>query len=746
MKLGQVWYTRALHGAGGINQFQVVAASGRLGDRSQPLAQEVLKSCYRPSHHGPTLSWESQRGASIATHRVAAAPDETGRPGNFFVHAVVGPPGALPARHLAGLWGADGWVEAMPAEVPPKLETLASIDELGLAAPAPMDREVAVAVVGGFLANVRQFRPTALALPPGEAVSYAALVSMLLPSKYGLVSFCSNPDDEQIDRYAIVAGRPASARFVVVDPAEPQDPEAAAMALVLLAAYDADPRATLVIEAIADRSQELVHLADGLRHWVRVDRAPGSGSRVAPADAIEFIKGDARLAQALAQGPGRDALAEAVAAGLPGTGQLLAAIEPTDAIGPLIELAARRVAATNVEDAVSHLVLLAPDAPGPIGLVARGAVDLWSTSVDLSALSGRGAAALLRVIGAASPRATKAPQHLITEASADLVAADPELPAGWRSAAVHRYPHAVRDTTIATALLEIPGLAADLADHMTPTLIDQLGAALRLLPPENALEAAQRFVPVVPGDDVDQWIGTALAQMQPAACITRIRELARTRGSLPSAWGSILADALGTAVLRWRPGTAEPPFHKLIPVFGSIELPTSEVLAWEPFSRAYSGLDSSLDLTRPARSAAAAAANLDPQVQPVLFELIYGRIISRAVDVDGWVQPVSAVWKTIEQAERAIAWRALARSTVALPAVAEEWSPRLLLTWWLAGELANGTIPKAALEDPLVRTLADQLTHTDRRHLDKMLDDPACRGIAKMLGKVKGANSARRLF
>ena len=112
-----------------------------------------------------------------------------GRPGAFFVHALVWRAGIIAPQRLAGLWDARVWVTAPPEDPPARLEPFEGIDALGLGPARRVDEHRLATLLGGHLANAAAGRGSCIGGAPGDAMALAAQVAAGLPAQYGLPAF-----------------------------------------------------------------------------------------------------------------------------------------------------------------------------------------------------------------------------------------------------------------------------------------------------------------------------------------------------------------------------------------------------------------------------------------------------------------------------------------------------------------------------------------------------------------------------
>ncbi|HEX7134959.1 MAG TPA: hypothetical protein VF228_20460 [Iamia sp.] len=740
MKVGQLWYTRALRGAEGTNKFQILAASGRLDDRSRPLTQAALTSCYRPT--GPTLSWSVERGAVVATNRVVLDDVNANRAGIFFVHALVGPPEALPPAALGQLMGASGWQERAPEAVPDKLEPLPDIDAIGLR-PAPvLDDELVEHLIAGVLRNASEHRQSALDLEPPIVAALAARLGELLPTRREALGFCSQPDDEQVDRYAIVAGRPRSPRFRQIDPDAEVDDDGRAVARLLVAARAGDERARGVVRDVDGFSRELSHLAAGLYLWARVDRRPGRSDSVSSSEALRFVGSQPGLVAALLAGEGRWAVAEGIADGTEGVGPLVAVAHRIGAFDSALEPTGELLDRLPPATASARVIDLASSNGDAAGRLAVRLVERWAERGLLGEVPGRERAGLLRVLAVHNPRLRTVPALLVDDRSAPLIAAADVLPLAWRARALARHHGVISDDVIGSALSRSWELARAVSTELGEGSPAFLGPALRTLPPDTALDV----ISVLERTSADAWIGRwtadALARLRPKDRIETATRLVRTtrRGLLAEA-GELIVQALEEGVVgALASRRALPALADLVGVFSAVEGPSPRVHSWLVICGAAREMHS-YDRTGAPWVAATAAMRLDPPSRVAAVVAVLGTVHDRVLVWEEWFAAVASVRGATTELDEPF-WRLLIHSTWSLPRQVRSshetaTSVRCRVALNLASEIIEGTLAKTELKSRTVVGFLDDLTSAELRHLElcvDVVDPPELRpALAKLL-------------
>ncbi len=278
MILGQLWYGWAPRGLEGVNQEQLVAASGKLGSRADSITQKVLPWCY--ALKSDSRGWIEQNGVGVAFRRTPTGRDAHGREGAFFVHALIWESGAMPAELLGGLWDADVWVSRPPEEPPDRLELIRSPESLGLAAAHAVDPSVMLATMAGLLKNIAGVRKSRIELSPAEAYSVASTLVAVLPVRFGLVSFSSYEERDRATAYDIVAGPATGPQHTPVGP--DQEPAAAwvGAARLLLSASHGDGEAVTLVDLIGAEAATLPDFVNRVRRWAELETGslqPGQG-------------------------------------------------------------------------------------------------------------------------------------------------------------------------------------------------------------------------------------------------------------------------------------------------------------------------------------------------------------------------------------------------------------------------------------------------------------------------------------
>ncbi|MFW6639144.1 GTPase-associated protein 1-related protein [Nocardiopsis algeriensis] len=232
MGYAQLYYTSCERGLSGYAGYQFNAATPGVDPR---VLREVERfTVYEPprtlapdrvEEHPVNLCYSPDLGGVPVLSRVVSCGDDpSGRPGNYFVHSLVGACGPLPAE----LWGADFWVSA-PVAAP-------DLPDLRVGG-GPLDRsrthawlhrrppELVAALLAAADGAVGGGRPLVL-VAGSEAVAHwvAALAHLLPPGRARALSFATysaDPDETPVHVVGVAPGTDTDTlrgRFTVVDP------------------------------------------------------------------------------------------------------------------------------------------------------------------------------------------------------------------------------------------------------------------------------------------------------------------------------------------------------------------------------------------------------------------------------------------------------------------------------------------------------------------------------------------------
>jgi hypothetical protein len=550
VSIDQLWFGWAAHGAEGLNKQQIIAASGVLDDRTQQVTRDVLSACYAPAD--TSFGWLDRGAVRLAFRRARTGLDGRGRPGNFFVHVLLGDRETLTVETLARLWGAGVWVERAPEDPPAKLDRLDSLDGLQLAPSPRIDDEAFTRTLAGYLANAAGARHTAISLQGAELVAAAARIAEVIPQQLGLPSFSTGEEQLHAHEYDVVGGSPPSAWFSATGPeVDPGDTWSAAARLVV-SSVESQPAADAVA-AIADRSNSVQEFARGLRYLASV--AGGTAAdREAGSDAVAYVAADPRLGLWFVDGEGLDLVArEFAGASREALGLLkMAAAEGRGSrVGVALSDAIRSVPPPG---GARRLVELSEAVPSIAGPVIVRAVDEWSDAELLSRMAPSDASRLLASLtgnGSASERAAE--QLLKVPSFTSHVAASRQLPATRRAQAVAHNPTTLDPRDLAAMLAEVPGFASALLRSADRPVFDAVGAALRMAPIAEAQRAAVTASACVSPEVGDRWLMSVCERIgEPLGRYDSVCRMLEGRPEVTAEWAHRVLDWYGAAVLDLR--------------------------------------------------------------------------------------------------------------------------------------------------------------------------------------------------
>jgi hypothetical protein len=578
--IGQLWYTWADRGAEGINKLQILAASGRLDDRTHPVTQAVLSCCYRPAARG--LAWLQQGRVRIAFHRSPTGLDGHGRPGNYFVHALVGDIEVLSPTILARLWNAPFWLTEIPGQVPDKLAPITSVDAIELAPATDVHDDLVLNVMAGYLSRVRSFRRCAIDDDPSVVATCAAKLTGLLPERYGTVSFCSDPGDGQVERYDMVPGKPPTGVFDALVPSMvPGDDRLAADAL-MAAVRDGD-RSRDVVAAIADLSPELVDFVERLQIWCDITRTTDYQTGMSTAE-LAFIGTDDRLIEALLDGPGRSRLAASVAHGIGGATRLVAALS-TKGMDHLANSVLDEFLRFDPPNATTRLRRLNSEATDLAMTIAVGLVEKWDHD-DVAALKSGDRVTLLRLLDESPWSLPSSADAVFDDETASSLFASKRSTNELRTRAFCRRPEAIGTKVLAHALASDAPPITDLLRVVGPAGIDAIESGVATLRATEAMRVA-RIAWDSGSVPAQAWLMDAIRRRDVGDQIVEISAVITATTNRPDAdprWGDLLLDAFLT-LCHSSDGQSGWPQRasSIVPALGRMRKPSIKVQRWHGF-------------------------------------------------------------------------------------------------------------------------------------------------------------------
>jgi len=494
VSIGQLWYGWAPRGVEGRNREQIVAGSGSLDAAAHRLTRQVLEWCY-PTQM-PSCGWVEHDGIGIAFNRTPTGRDSAGRPGAFFVHALVWRAGEFPPEALGRIYRAPFWVTAPPPEPPSKLPVIESVEQLALGGGHRADAETIRAVLAAVLANLtRRRRTTAVALDPEEALPLAASVCALLPASLGLLSVSSYESEERSTAYDVIASGSSGERPVGEQFFDP-DSVSARSARLLVDSAEGQRAAREVIDSLAQAAPTLTAFARTLHRWVALDQMPlEEGEEGISGADHRFLAADRRLTLRLLQGPngGRyarslfesDVLAEA-----------MAQIEGEEGSPLLIETLNREIRSYEPAKAISILGRFRATAPAVAVTLAQELAEEWRQDERLDELSGAERIDLLALLAEAPSGAASSALLDDADHTTEIVLAQ-QVPVAWRVEAAFHNPSRIGPGELTSLLGTDRQFATQFlagGERSFSTLL----AAMSRVAPTQALRCAERVAALLP--------------------------------------------------------------------------------------------------------------------------------------------------------------------------------------------------------------------------------------------------------
>jgi hypothetical protein len=490
--LGQLWYGWAPRGVEGVDKEQIIAGSGNLGSRSNPLTQLVLPWCYYQKTE--SRGWLERNGVGVAFRRTPTGRDARGRLGAFFVHALVWEPGTMPAELLAGLWGATVWETQPPQEPPARLKPISAVEQLGLTSAAPVDRETTKIALAGTLENLARSHRTTLDFAAHESYAIAARLAAVLPAKFGLVSFSTNEQQDKAASYDIVAGPTLGAGHTSIGPASRPDAIWLDAAELLLDASDGGSDAAALVEEVATHANSLSDFAAGMHRWVAIEGSSSSATALVEPDSLGWLQDAPALLGSLLHRGKALGVVRTFIAGHAGD-RLLQAVQCSDSVREFVAVLRSELAAEDPPEVVPCLSRVEHSLPVEARALARELVEPWRTD-QLRQLSPGQAVALLQLLAAersAEPVAVRIVDDLtIAPEMAAALAAASSLPAEWRARAAAAHPARVPRSQLVWAIVEERRFAPTFMSRSGRPGLQALETAIAEAPIHLALACAER--------------------------------------------------------------------------------------------------------------------------------------------------------------------------------------------------------------------------------------------------------------
>jgi hypothetical protein len=702
--LGQLWYGWAPRGVEGVNKEQIIAGSGKLGSRSNPLTQLVLPWCYYQK--AESRGWLERNGVGVAFRRTPTGRDARGRLGAFFVHALVWEPGTMPAKLLAGLWDATVWETHPPAEPPAQLEPISSVEQLGLLAALPTDRHAEKVVLAGTLENLAGSRRTTLDFPVSEAYALAAGLAATMPAKFGLMSFSSHEQQDKAGAYDIVTGPSPGTGHATVGPAASPDAPWLQAAALLLDASDGAPQSGALVEMIAAQANSLSEFAHGIRRWVDIEASSVSPEALLDSESLGWLSRAPSLMGSLLRRKRARGVVRAFIAGHGGD-LLVQAVRRSDSIGEFVTVLRGELSADAPTEVVPCLSRLERSFPVQARALALELVEPWRAD-QLKELSPEQAVTLVQLL-AAEPQpgslAVRIVEDLATapEAAAALTVTS-SLPADWRARAAATHPAHIAPSQLVSAMIDQRRFAPTFISRSGQPGLEALGAAIAEAPISSALRCAERAAAhlSVPEDRI-QLLWPVILRLGSADRLIALSRHAPRDALVAAAWTDLAVTALVDTVLDGRdarlplPNVAGPAF-----TVGLLST-TPRIASWQRLGGVV--LDTS---TRSVEAAAREISRLDSdREKEAAIEILVDAICENNEDRPSeWLSAITALVGTVAEPDELAAY--LARAS--LRAGGGDRSQIALWTiWWVAGAIDRGSISPGFTRDPAMTELPQRL-------------------------------------
>ena len=545
MTIGQLWYGWAPLGAEGRNQFQIIAASGALHDRSQVATQAALECCRRPTESG--FGWYDRDGLRVVFSRNPTGEDGRGRPGNFFVHALVARPSSLPTEVLDGLWNSGLWVRVAPAEAPAQLDAWSDAAQFPMTAAPRPSHEAAVRALAGYLANVLQFSPSALGRAPQEAVAIAASIARAMPLALGLVSFVTSGDHDGTERYDVLGTPPSGPYRPLSD--EPSA-EAIAAAHIILDAAAGDARATEIVASLTRQSISRIDLVERLVGWTRIDTPVNP---VSASHALAFVGNDEHLLSALVSSPGIVSIATAAATGDREAATFIRAAARLGHADRLVQAILHPLREAVPATAAESILILAEQDLSVASRLALCLAKHWAATGVVGMLTAQQRISLVAVLAAGGVKAGPAVDGLLGDArvAADALA-DRHVPARWRVRSLAAFSTQLAPRVVVAALAADPDLTRAVFDACDEHLMSDIERALEaasLAEVRAITDQARPLRSVIVRASCDRWLRRSLCANQASdGFLQEVESALERRTAEDEQWPELLVTATVQAI------------------------------------------------------------------------------------------------------------------------------------------------------------------------------------------------------
>jgi hypothetical protein len=737
--VGQLLYGWAARGYEGRNKQQIIAATGLLGDRSQPATHTALRYCYRPPRD--SFGWARHGGVDVVFRRTLTGLDGAGRPGAFLVQVLVSKPGTLAPTTLGGLWQAGVWLQGPLDSPPTALSAIDSLAQLELR-PLPLpDREQLETALAGYLANLCDGQRSAIVGGESHSAAIATGIADALPAELGLPGFSTGEDGDRTELYDLIGAQPGGASAAPRVDREVEDLWIDA-ARTLLDAGGGDPAAHGVIAATLERSTDAGEFAERLYGWLALERASTSGA-AAYAEALADAAQERRLAQHLVESGAARRVCASIVEGSEDALRVLARTIESRSQELLVDLLAKAIGEGSPNDGVAALERVSSVTAPIARAIGRRAIASWSQRGELPSLGRPGALALIRVLAedGRPPDAVAEPLVSNPELADSIVGAE-DLPASWRATAAGRNPDAVSPATMGRALSQGPEFASQLLAAGGSAALTTIPAVLDATDIRSALRIVAQLERGAKPGIAEAWRLRVLSR-QPAW--ERQPTLEQLSSSRPR------SEAYAEAVLDTHLELVEDSLSSARPLPSSPRLHGkrrgTRVRAWERFFEELSRL--SRDDWHPAGSIERVRSMPSTRETDVALELLVDSLSSQAPSELRWHSAVSDTCEALRLTSDDIAPR-LVRAALRRPTS----GARRAVAWtvcWIGHELELGKIRPQLLDSGDVKRLGLELDSADQieavRNCAKRSSDKRARSwLKEMANSGERAHRGRRRF
>lgn len=708
MILGQLWYGWAPRGLEGVNQEQLVAASGKLGSRADSITQKVLPWCY--ALKSDSRGWIEQNGVGVAFRRTPTGRDAHGRGGAFFVHALIWESGAMPAALLSGLWDADVWVSRPPEELPERLELIRDPESLGLGVAEAVDFGVMLVTLAGLLENIVGLRKSRIELPPGDAYSVASTLVAVLPVRFGLLSFSTYEERDRATAYDIVAGPATGPQHMPVGPGQEPAEAWLGASRLLLSASHGDKDAMTLVELIGADAATLRDFVDRVRRWAELETGSLQPGRDLDSQTVALLTKSPELVSRLIQGKQAKAIAQSLIAGSQ-VDRLLDALRRSGQAETFIGVVQEALSTEAPPVAVQCLSRLERWFPSEAHALAVVLTDSWPAG-STRRLSPAEATALAGWLANANrpqgPRLARTVDELtsVPEFAASLVAAT-SLPSEWRAISAAGHPEQIPAQVLATAIVQDHSFARAFVTRSGNAGIQRIKLVIESVDVGLARACAETAGACLgSGEDHLRLVWPIIVKASPREQLDLLDRYSRLRIDFDENWMNIAITALVEEVLIVRERYDAIPAAGR-PAFGvNLSSSTTRIEEWRRLSQ-------TLRRSGPfqvAQAMRAVAALRDQREVDAALEIVVDAACERFDHSgEGWYAAVATISSGTGDTADGFALR-LARAATRRGrgdrATVAQWVIR-----WVADGIDEKKISRDFSRDPVVIALANQLRY-----------------------------------